>query len=127
MNSTAQDLAKNRQRIIDNAVNVFKDADYFKGLSDPPEDVIMAVCEGLFDLMARPVESCDQKILRMFMGWLYNLLRRDGTKIDTTINFLNTYEEIVGRNLSKENKVEVDGFFKICRDIVENKHKELLR
>ncbi len=127
MNSTTQDLSKNRQLIIDSAVDMFKDMDYFKGLSNPPEGISMAVCEGLFDLMAAPVESSDQKVLRMFMEWLYNLLRKDGTKIDTTINFLDTYEEIVVRHLDKEERAEVDGFFEICRGIVENKHKELLR
>jgi hypothetical protein len=63
----------------------------------------------------------------MFMGWLYNLLRKDGTKIETTINFLDTYEEIVDRHINNEEKADVDAFFEICRDILENKHKELLR
>lgn len=127
MYSTAQDLSKNRQRIIDSAVSVFKDMDYFQGLGNPPEDVSMAVCEGLFDLMAEPVQSRDPKVVRMFMEWLYNLLRGDGTKVDSTINFLDTYEGIVGRHLKKEEKADVDVFFEMCRDIVENKHKELAR
>ena len=127
MYSTAQDLSKNRQRIIDNAIDVFKDMDYFRGLSNPPENVAMAVCEGLFDLMAEPAESRDPKVVRMFMEWLYNILRGDGTKVDTTINFLDTYEEIVRRHLDTGEKIDVDVFFEMCRDIVENRHKELLR
>jgi len=127
MYSTAQDLSKNRQRIIDNAIDVFKDMDYFRGLGNPPENVAMAVCEGLFDLMAEPAESRDPKVVRMFMEWLYNILRGDGTKVDTTINFLDTYEEIVRRHLDTGEKIDVDVFFEMCRDIVENKYKELLR
>jgi hypothetical protein len=127
MNSTTKDLLKNRQRIIDEAVGVFKDMDYFKGLENAEGDVTTAVCEGLFDLMAAPVERFDQKVLRMFMGWLYNLLRKDGTKVETTVNFLDTYEEIVDRHINNEEKAEVNVFFEVCRDILENKHKELLR
>jgi hypothetical protein len=127
MNSTTQDLSKNRQHIIDEAIGTFKDLDYFKGLENAEGDVTTAVCEGLFDLMAAPERSFDQKVLRMFMGWLFNLLRKDGTKIETTISFLDTYEEIVDRHINNEEKADVDAFFEICRDILENKHKELLR
>ena len=127
MYSTAQDLSKNRRRIIDEAIGRFKGSGYFQGLGSPAEDVTLAACEGLFDLMEEPAASRDPKIIRMFMEWLYNLMRRDGVKVDTTIDFLDTYEEIVGRHLNTTEKADIDTFFELCRDAVEHRHKDLLR
>lgn len=127
MYSTKQDLTRYRQRIIDEAIDTFNGMDFFKGLGRSTKDIAMAVCEGLFDLLAEPEGSRDPKVVRMFMEWLYNLMRRDGTKVDRTINFLDTYEQIVDRHLTNKEDAEVDAFFELCRNIVEEKHKELLR
>ena len=124
MYSTKQDLSKNRRRIIDEALGRFEGTDLFRGMEG---DVARAVCEGLFDLMEEPAASRDPKIIRMFMEWLYNILRKDGVKADTTLGFLDTYEEIVGGHLDNKEKADVDTFFEMCRDVVERKHKELLR
>jgi hypothetical protein len=127
MYPAVEDLSKYRQRIIDDAMSTFKGMDFFRGLGRPTEDVAMAVCEGLLDLLMEPDKSRDPKVVRMFMEWLYNLLRKDGTKIDTTINFLDTYEGIVARYLTNKEDSSVDVFFELCKDIVQKKHKEMIR
>lgn len=127
MYPAVEDLSKYRQRIIDDAMSTFKGMDFFRGLGRPTEDVTMAVCEGLLDLLMEPDKSRDPKVVSMFMEWLYNLLRKDGTKVDTTINFLDTYEDIVARYLTNKEDASVDVFFELCKDIVLKKHKELIR
>lgn len=127
MYPAVEDLSKYRQRIIDDAMSTFKGTDLFRGLGSPTEDVAMAVCEGLLDLLMEPEKSRDPKVVHMFMEWLYNLLRKDGTKVDTTINFLDTYEDIVARYLTNKEDASVDVFFELCKDIVLKKHKELIR
>ncbi len=122
MYSTEQDLARYRQRIIDDAVQRFKGDNIFPG-----DEVVLAVCEGLVDLLLEPAASRDPHIVRRFMEWVYNLIRRQSQKTDRTIEFLDAFEGIVKRPLTNREDKDVDAFFTLCRDIVREKHKQLAR
>ena len=125
MNSTRYDLSKWRGRIIRDAVNTFKTAGYFQGKGRPAADIAEAVSEGLLDLLEEG-PSRDYQTVRLYAGWLYNLIRKEGKKTDTTIDFLDRFEQIVGRHLTNKEYADVDVFFGMCREIVQNRHDELL-
>ncbi len=122
MYETEQDLSRYRQRIIDDAVRRFKGDNIF-----PSDDVVLAVCEGLVDLLMEPCESRDPHVVRRFMEWVYNIIRIKGHKTDRTIEFLDTFEGIVKRPLTNKEDKDVEAFFELCREIVRNRHKELER
>ncbi|MCD1294430.1 hypothetical protein CUJ83_05380 [Methanocella sp. CWC-04] len=126
MYSTTKELSRYRDLIIRDAVNRFRGAAYFAGKGQPPEDIAHAVCEGLMDLLMEPSQARDVATVRRYMEWLYNLIRKEGKKTDTTIRFLDEFEEIITRRLDNKQDAEVDVFFEICREIVENKHKQLI-
>jgi hypothetical protein len=126
MESTTYDLTKYRGRIIRDAVNTFETASYFQGKGGPARDIVNAVSEGLLDLLEEG-QSRDYDTVRMYAEWLYNLIRKEGKKIDTTMDFLDRFEQIVTRHLSNKEDVDVDVFFEMCREIVESRHNELIR
>ena len=119
---TEQDLSRYRQRIIDDAVQRFKGDNIFPG-----DETVLAACEGLMDLLMEPEGSRDPHIVRRFMEWLYNLIRRQSQKTDRTLEFLDKFEGIVKRPLNNQEDAQVDAFFELCREIVRDKHKELVR
>jgi hypothetical protein len=127
MYSTVEDLSRYRRRIIDDAVATFKGTEFFSGHGRPTEDIAMAVCEGLLDLLMEPEDARDPHVVRRFMEWAYNLIRKKSVKTDRTIEFLDTFEGIVKRPLNNAEDKDVDEFFELCREIVRQKHKELLR
>jgi hypothetical protein len=127
MYSTVEDLSRYRQRIIDDAVATFKDTEFFSGHARPTEDIARAVCEGLLDLLMEPEKARDPHVVRRFMEWAYNLIRKKSVKTGRTIEFLDTFEGIVKRRLSNVEDKDVDVFFELCREIVRQRHKELLR
>ncbi|OPY28065.1 MAG: hypothetical protein A4E28_01704 [Methanocella sp. PtaU1.Bin125] len=126
MESTSKDLSKNRGRIIREAVNTFKTASYFQGRGQPAEGLAGTVSEGLMDLLEEG-ESRDYQTVKLYMEWLYNLIRKEGKKIDTTMDFLDTFEQIVTRHLPNKEDADVDVFFEMAREIVQRRHNELLR
>ena len=125
MESTSYDLSKFRPRIIRDAVNTFGKASYFQGRGQPAEGLAETVSEGLLDLLEEG-PSRDYNTVKMYMEWLYNLIRKEGKKIDTTMDFLNSFEDIVTRYLSNKEDVDVDVFFEMAREIVQSRHNELL-
>ncbi len=125
MYTTVQDLSRYRERIIEDAVNTFKDTKIFSGQDIPSGDLARVVSEGLLDLLMEPEESRDPHIVRRFMEWLFNLIRKGGVKTDTTINFLDTFAQIVKKPLNNQEDADVDSFFALCKDIVEQRHREL--
>lgn len=122
MYTTEEDLSRYRQRIIDEAVQRFKGDNIFPG-----DEAVLATCEGLMDLLMEPCESRDPHVVRRFMEWVYNIIRRQGHKTDRTIEFLDTFESIVKRPLDNKEDKDVDEFFELCREIVRVRHKELAR
>ena len=126
MESTRYDLSRFRGRIIREAVDAFRRDSYFQGKGRPAADIVEAVCEGLLDLLEEG-PSRDYDTVRLYAEWLYNLIRKEGKKIDTTLDFLDRFEQIVTRHLPNREDADVDVFFEMCRDIVERRHNELLR
>ncbi len=126
MESTRYDLSKYRARIVRDAVNTFRTASYFQGRGQPAEGLAETVSEGLLDLLEEG-PSRDYETARRYTEWLYNLIRKDGRKIDTTIDFLDSFEQIVTRYLPNKEDMDVDVFFEMCREIVQEKHDALLR
>ncbi|MGA9142059.1 MAG: hypothetical protein WBZ29_17675 [Methanocella sp.] len=126
MESTSYDLSKYRGRIIRDAVNTFKTASYFQGRGQPAEGLAETVSEGLLDLLEEG-QSRDYDTVKLYMEWLYNLIRKEGKKIDTTMDFLDSFEQIVTRHLTNKEDTDVDVFFEMAREIVESRHNELLR
>lgn len=123
---TKEDISRFRARIVNDAVSTFKDFAYFQGLVRPPEDMVFVVSEGLIDLLLEP-ESRDPEVVSRYMEWLYNLIRKDNKKIDSTIEFLDRFEDIVCRYIRNDEDKDIDVFFELCRDIVRKDHKKLLR
>jgi hypothetical protein len=117
-----QDLSRYRQRIIDDAVERFKGDNIF-----PDNDVVLAACEGLLDLLMEPADARDPHVVKRFMEWVYNLIRRQSLKTDTTLEFLDTFASIVKRPLDNREDQDIDAFFELCREIIREKHKELAR
>ncbi len=126
MESTRSDLSKFRGRIIRDAVNTFKTASYFQGRGQPAEGLAETVSEGLLDLLEEG-QSRDYNTVKLYMEWLYNLIRKEGKKIDTTIDFLDTFEQIVTRYLPNKEDADIDVFFEMAREIVKQRHNDLLR
>ncbi len=126
MESTSYDLSKYRGRIIRDAVNTFKSASYFQGRGQPAEGLAETVSEGLLDLLEEG-QSRDYDTVKLYMEWLYNLIRKEGKKIDTTMDFLDSFEQIVTRHLNNKEDTDVDVFFEMAREIVESRHNELIR
>ncbi len=126
MESTSYDLSKFRARIIRDAVNTFGKASYFQGRGQPAAGLAETVSEGLLDLLEEG-PSRDYDTVKLYTEWLYNLIRKEGKKIDTTLDFLDSFEQIVTRYLPNKEDVDVDVFFEMAREIVERKHNELLR
>jgi hypothetical protein len=124
MESTRYDLSKYRARIVRDAVNTFRTASYFQGRGQPSEGLAEAVSEGLLDLLEEG-PSRDYETARRYTEWLYNLIRKDGKKIDTTIDFLDSFEQIVTRYLPNKEDVDVDVFFEMCREIVRARHDQI--
>ncbi|WP_158308486.1 hypothetical protein [Methanocella conradii] len=122
-----RDLTRYRQRIIDEAVAVLTAKDFFSGFDRPAESVARAVCEGLLDLLTDPDRSSDPRTVEMFMERLYNLIRKKSLKVDTTLEFLDTFEGIVRRPLDNVEDRDIDAFFSLCRSIIRQRHKELAR
>jgi len=122
MHSTEVDLSRYRQRIIDDAIRRFKGDNIFPG-----DDVVLAACEGLMDLLMEPEEARDPGIVRRFMEWLYNMTREKSQKTDRALEFLDVFEGIVRTHLEMREKGQVDSFFELCRGIVREKHKQLAR
>jgi len=126
MESTSKDLSKYRGRIIREAVNTFKTASYFQGRGQPAEGLAETISEGLLDLLEEG-QSRDYSTVKLYMEWLYNLIRKEGKKIDTTLDFLDTFEQIVTRYLPNKEDADVDVFFEMAREIVEHRHNDLIR
>jgi hypothetical protein len=126
MESTGYNLSKYRARIIRDAVETFGKASYFQGKGQPAEGLAETVSEGLLDLLEEG-PSRDYNTVKMYMEWLYNLIRKEGKKIDTTMDFLDSFEQIVTRHLSNKEDVDVDVFFEMAREIVQSRHDQLLR
>jgi hypothetical protein len=126
MESTGYDLSKYRAKIIRDAVDTFGKASYFQGKGQPAEGLAETVSEGLLDLLEEG-QSRDYNTVKMYMEWLYNLIRKEGKKIDTTMDFLDSFEQIVTRHLSNKEDVDVDVFFEMGREIVQSRHDQLLR
>jgi hypothetical protein len=126
MESTRYDLSKFRPRIIRDAVNTFSTASYFQGRGQPAAGLAETVSEGLLDLLEEG-RSRNYDTVKLYMEWLYNLIRKEGKKIDTTMDFLDTFEQIVTRYLPNKEDMDVDVFFEMCREIVQNRHNQLLR
>ena len=126
MESTSKDLSKYRGRIIREAVNTFKTASYFQGRGQPAEGLAETVSEGLLDLLEEG-QSRDYGTVKLYMEWLYNLIRKEGKKIDTTLDFLDSFEQIVTRHLPNKEDADVDVFFEMAREIVEHRHNDLIR
>jgi hypothetical protein len=126
MESTRYDLSKFRPRIIRDALKTFGTASYFQGRGQPAEGLAETVSEGLLDLLEEG-PSRDYETVKLYMEWLYNLIRKEGKKIDTTMDFLDSFEQIVTRYLPNKEDVDVDVFFEMCREIVQSRHNALLR
>src|SRR5512146_1150910 len=126
MESTRYDLSKFRARIVRDAVKTFGTASYFQGRGQPAEGLAETVSEGLLDLLEEG-PSRDYNTVKMYAEWLYNLIRKEGKKIDTTMDFLDSFEQIVTRYLPNQEDVDVDVFFEMCREIVRSRHDRLLR
>ncbi len=126
MESTRYDLSKFRARIIRESVETFRTASYFQGKGQPAAGIVQSVSEGLLDLLEEG-QSRDYDTVRLYAEWLYNLIRKEGKKIDTTLDFLDRFEQIVARHLPKTEDADVDVFFEMCREIVERRHDALLR
>jgi hypothetical protein len=126
MESTRYDLSKFRARIVRDAVNTFRTASYFQGKGRPAADIAEAVSEGLLDLLEEG-PSRDYDTVKLYAEWLYNLIRKEGKKTDTTMDFLDRFEQIVTRYLPNKEDVDVDVFFEMCREIVQSRHDMLLR
>ena len=122
MHSTEEYLSRYRQPIIDDAVRRFKGDNIFPG-----DDVVLAACEGLMDLLMEPEGARDPGIVRRFMEWLYNMTRQKSQKTDRALEFLDVFEGIVRTHLEMQEKVQVDSFFDLCRDVVRQKHKQQAR
>jgi hypothetical protein len=127
MYSTVQDLSRYRERIIEDAVNTFKDTKLFSGQETPSGDVARVVIEGLLDLLMEPEESQDLPTLRLYMEWLFKLIRKDSVKTDMTVNFLDTFAQIIKKPLNNKEDADIDSFFARCKDIVENKRNHLAK
>ncbi len=123
---TRTDIHKFRDRINRAAVSEFSTASYFQGKGQPAEQIVLAVSEGLLDLLEEG-PSRDPDTVRLYVEWLFNLIRKEGKKIDTTVNFLNSYEQIVTRFLNNKEDTEVGVFFEMCRELIKYKHEQLLR
>ncbi len=123
---TRTDLHKFKDRINRAAVDEFRTASYFQGKGQPAEQIVHAVSEGLLDLLEEG-PSRDPNTVRLYVEWLFNLIRKEGKKIDTTMDFLDRYENIVTRFLNKVENADVDVFFEMCRDFVQRKHEQLVR
>ncbi len=126
MESTRYDLSRFRGRIIREARETFRTDSYFQGKGRPAADIAEAVSEGLLDLLEEG-PSRDYDTVRLYAEWLYNLIRKEGKKIDTTLDFLDRFEQIVTRHLPNREDADVDVFFEMCREIIERRHNELLR
>ncbi len=126
MASTRYDLSRYRARIIRESVDTFRTASYFRGKGKSAEGVVQSVSEGLLDLLEEG-PSRDYDTVRLYAEWLYNLIRKEGKKIDTTLDFLDRFEQIVTRHLPNKEDADVDVFFEMCREIVERRHNDLLR
>lgn len=127
MYSTVEDLSRYKQRIVDDDDATFKGTDLFSGQGRATEDIARAVCEGLLDLLMEPDEARDPHVIRRYMEWVYNLIRKGSVKTDRTINFLDQFEGIVKRPLNNAEDRDVGEFFELCRETVLDRHKELLR
>lgn len=123
---TRIDLGKFRDRINRAAASEFRTASYFRGKGQPGEQIALAVSEGLLDLLEEG-PSRDPDTVRLYCEWLYNLIRKDSKKIDTTMDFLDRYEAIVTRYLTNKEDADVDVFFEMCRDLIRRKHDQLAR
>ena len=126
MESTRYDLSRYRGRIVRDAVSRFRTASYFQGKGRKAADIAEAVSEGLLDLLEEG-PSRDFETVRLYAEWLYNLIRKEGRKVDTTLEFLDGFEDIVTRYLPNKEDADVDVFFEMCREMVRNRHDELLR
>ncbi|WP_424359125.1 hypothetical protein [Methanocella sp. MCL-LM] len=121
---TSLDLHKFRDRINRAAADEFRTASYFQGKGVPGDQMALSVSEGLLDLLEEG-QSRDPNTVRLYSEWLYNLIRKEGKKIDTTLDFLDRYEAIVTRFLNNVEDADVDVFFEMCRDFVRRKHGQL--
>lgn len=126
MEQTAFDLSKYRPRIIREAVDTFRTASYFRGKGGQSAEIITSVCEGMLDLLEEG-PSRDPVTVRVYMQWLYNLIRKESKKVDTTLDFLDTLETIVTRQLNNQEDADVDVFFEMCREQVQARHAQLVR
>lgn len=122
MYSTMQDLSRFRPRIVNDAVERFRGTNIF-----PDDATAHAACEGLLDLLMEPADARDPHVVKRFMEWVYNLIRRQSLKADTTLEFLDTFAGIVKRPLDNREDRDIDAFFELCGEIIREKHKELAR
>ena len=121
---TRIDLGKFRDRINRAAASEFRTASYFQGKGQPGEQIALAVSEGLLDLLEEG-PSRDPNTVRLYCEWLFNLIRKESKKIDTTLDFLDRYEALVTRHLTNAGDAEVDVFFEMCREYVRRKHGQI--
>ena len=126
MESTRNDLSRYRRRIVGEAVDAFRKDSYFQGKGQPAAAIVEAVSEGLLDLLEEG-PACDYDTVRLYVEWLYNLIRKEGKKVDTTLDFLDRFEQIVTRHLPNKEDADVDVFFEMAREIVQRRHEQLLR
>jgi hypothetical protein len=116
-------LENQRNRIVSNAVKKLKSTSIFSGKGQPAEELAVIVCEGLVDLMLDPER--DDKTLKAFMEWVFNLIRKEGKKTDQTFKFLGILESEVTRTGSEES-TDIIEFFDKCREIVERKSVQII-
>ena len=126
MESTRYDLSKFRAKINREAVSTFSKASYFQGRGQPAAGLAETVSEGLLDLLEEG-PARDYETVKLYAEWLYNLIRKDGKKLDTTMDSLDSFEQIVVRHLPNKEDADVDVFFEMAREIVQRKHNDLLR
>lgn len=124
--NTRYDLSRVRNRVIRAAVDEFSTASYFQGKGQPAEQIVTAVAEGLLDLLEEG-PARDPDTVRLYSEWLFNLIRKEGKKTDTTLDFLDRFENLATRFLNKMENVDVDVFFELCRDFIERKHQQLVQ
>ncbi|HMK46463.1 MAG TPA: hypothetical protein VK436_07530 [Methanocella sp.] len=123
---TSVDLGKFRDRIVRDSIKEFRTASYFQGKGRQTEQIVQAVSEGLIDLLEEG-PSRDPYTVKLFVEWLYNLIRKEGKKVDTTVDFLDRFENLAARHLDKVEGADVDVFFEMCREFVQDKHAQLMR
>lgn len=116
MISAAQGISTYRASIIRDAIREFKDEAYFRGKDASPEGIVMALCEGLLDILTDPDRSKDIEVAREYAERLRGITSTKSKKTDNAIDFLDRFEAIVGRHFPNDIDRDIDVFFEMCRE-----------